>query len=211
LNRPLSITFPSGGGATTYSYNDINLPFSITTSQQTSSSASISTTQVLDGMGKIGQSQNPDGSLVDVTYDSKGRTHTVSNPYFLSDSAPASTTYNYDVLDRIHNVTRQDGSSLTTTYFGNCSTVTDVTSRKTCSDALGRVTGVWEDPNGLNYETDYAYSALGNLTQVKQGSLANRVFTYDSLSQLITAYNPESGTTCYGKWSGASVGIGVCQ
>jgi len=40
--------------------------------------------------------------------------------------------------------------------------------RKVCSDALGRLTQAFEDPAGLNYETDYAYDVLNNLLTVNQ-------------------------------------------
>src|SRR5262249_39669485 len=44
--------------------------------------------------------------------------------------------------------------------------------------------------------TSYAYDVFGNLTTVTQGS-QTRTFTYDSLSRLRTAVNPESGTISY--------------
>src|SRR6185312_3975921 len=55
------------------------------------------------------------------------------------------------------------------------------------------------------FVTLYAYDALGNLLRVDQkGSSPNdstqwrtRTFTYDSLSRLLTANNPESGTITY--------------
>lgn len=59
-------------------------------------------------------------------------------------------------------------------------------------------------PSGLAhpYITLYSYDVLGNLTQVNQkgdGSQTARVrtFTYDSLSRLTQAVNPESGTINY--------------
>ena len=65
------------------------------------------------------------------------------------------------------------------------------------------MTGVWENPSGLNYETDYGYDALNNLLGVTQkGSISanarTRSFQYDSLSRLSSAANPESGTITYG-------------
>jgi YD repeat-containing protein len=55
--------------------------------------------------------------------------------------------------------------------------------------------------------TLYSYDTLGNLLHVEQhgndpdpANWRQRNFTYDSLSQLLTATNPESGTTCYGTW-----------
>ncbi|MDR3573594.1 MAG: RHS repeat-associated core domain-containing protein, partial [Anaerolineaceae bacterium] len=53
-------------------------------------------------------------------------------------------------------------------------------------------------------ETDYVYNALDNLLSVAQCSgscpstgTVGRSFTYDSLSRLVTATNPESGTVTY--------------
>src|SRR5262249_43728907 len=59
------------------------------------------------------------------------------------------------------------------------------------------------DP-GVAMRTLYAYDGLGNLLRVEQhGGTADstqwrvRTFTYNSLSQLLTATNPESGTISY--------------
>ncbi len=88
--------------------------------------------------------------------------------------------------------------SVTTSYNANQATVTDQAGKKRRSetDALGRLIKVTEDPGGLNYETFYSYDALGNLRQVAQGS-QTRSFVYDSLSRLVSATNPESGTVTY--------------
>jgi len=57
-----------------------------------------------------------------------------------------------------------------TLYAGNCTTVTDQAgkARKSCSDALGRLTQVLEDPAVNSYETDYTYDTLNNLVTVTQ-------------------------------------------
>src|SRR5579864_5277260 len=60
------------------------------------------------------------------------------------------------------------------------------------------------DP-GFAMRTLYSYDALGNLLRVDQKGTApndstqwrTRTFTYDSLSRLVTATNPESGTITY--------------
>lgn len=87
---------------------------------------------------------------------------------------------------------------VTTVYDANTVTVTDQAgkSRKSVTDALGRLSQVIEDPTGLAYQTSYGYDALGNLTQVNQG-VQVRVFSYNSLSRLTSATNPESGTIQY--------------
>ena len=71
------------------------------------------------------------------------------------------------------------------------------------TDGLGRMTYVYEDPATANYETDYTYNVLDDLTGVTQkgGSTStnwrNRSFQYDSLGRLTQAVNPESGTINY--------------
>jgi len=75
------------------------------------------------------------------------------------------------------------------------------------SDGLGRLIEVME-PSGssqtASMETDYGYDPLDDLTSVKQwGGPYNssnpriRSFTYDGLSRLTSATNPESGTISY--------------
>ncbi|MFZ0882963.1 MAG: hypothetical protein WAN14_06160, partial [Candidatus Acidiferrales bacterium] len=107
--------------------------------------------------------------------------------------------YAYDGLSRVTQVTQPDGSVLLTSYTGNSATVTDEAgkNRTSVTDALGRVTQVFEDPSGLNYETDYQYDALDDLTNVTQSSSRQRAFAYDSLNRLTSASNPESGTVAY--------------
>ncbi len=61
---------------------------------------------------------------------------------------------------------------------------------------MGRLVQVFEVPAGVNYQTSYAYDVLGNLRTVTQGS-QTRTFSYDSLSRLTSAFNPESGTVNY--------------
>jgi YD repeat-containing protein len=83
--------------------------------------------------------------------------------------------------------------------------------RQSTSDALGRLTSIIE-PNGAavspspggtptapSMETDYGYDALNNLQSVNQwGTTGNsprsRAFSYDGLSRLVAASNPESAS-----------------
>lgn len=78
------------------------------------------------------------------------------------------------------------------------------------SDGLGRLASVME-PNGSgnapSMQTTHTYDVLGNLTGVTQTGItsgsnkdtprAPRTFTYDSLSRLATATNPETGAISY--------------
>ncbi len=88
----------------------------------------------------------------------------------------------------------------------NASTVEDQAGKKrrSITNALGQLIRV-DEPNGAgqlgtvsspNQATSYAYDTLNNLTTVNQG-VQTRTFTYSSLSRLLSATNPESGTITY--------------
>jgi YD repeat-containing protein len=75
------------------------------------------------------------------------------------------------------------------------------------SDVFGNLLEVME-PNGssqsASMETDYLYDVLNNLTSVTQNGGANgssaarrRQFSYDNISELVSAFNPETGTIGY--------------
>jgi RHS repeat-associated protein len=224
--RLLNVTRPTNGGQTSFCYTDLNAsncaqgsaPFQVViTKGITSAGLNETATAAVDGLGRLVQTQlnsDPDGvTYTQTTYDALGRKSSAYNPtrcYPPTTNCGTETTWgystnNYEALGRVTFVVEQDGSTVSTDYASfPCTTVTDEAgrSRTSCEDGLGRVTGVWEDPSGLNYETDYQYDTLGNLLTVTQkGSNSSnkrtRTFTYDSLSRLLSASNPESGTIAY--------------
>jgi RHS repeat-associated protein len=171
-------------------------------------------------------SSDPDGTTYTVeTYDGTGKPYQAYNPTRCAtpttncgtENTWGLATYIYDSLGRVTSVLEPDGSSIATTFSNNQTTVTDEAGnqRKTQTDGLGRLTAVWEDPGSsphLNYETDYQYDVLNNLLcAVQKGTDTThfttcapapalwrpRSFTYNSLSQLLTATNSESGTINY--------------
>lgn len=227
--RPTLVTRPDTG-QTAYSYIDSAPSPSVTVTDTVDNTVTPnvikSTKAVMDGLGHLVQTQltsDPDGvTFVDTTYDGMGLVYTRSNPHRSSSSTTDGiTTFLYDGLGRACVVGQPDGPAVSgppcpttapvknifTQYTGSCMTVTDETgkSSKSCSDAFGRLTQVFEDPAGLNYETDYQYDPLGNLTSVIQKGSAptdstkwrTRTFVYDTLSRLTSATNPESGTISY--------------
>jgi RHS repeat-associated protein len=209
--RPASVSYPDGG-LTSWTYNSET---STTTTVKMNSSQNIVSTTLLDGLGRAKQSQlnsDPIGpDYVDTAYDALGRTYTVSNPYrTTSDPTYGLTTYQYDALSRPTLVIPPDGSqssnNVSTSYTNNCATVADQAAKKRtgCTNSLGYLTQVFEDPSGLNYETDYSVDPLGNILGVTQkGGSTNsanwhsRSYAYDYLSRLTQAVNPESGTVNY--------------
>lgn len=173
---------------------------------------SINSTEFVDGLGRPTETElnsDPDGPTYTLTqYDSMGRKSVVYNPTrcstittnCLNESTWGDTSYSYDGLSRPQTITEQDGNMVTTNYSSfPCITVTDESgkARQACTDSLGRLTSVLEDPGGLNYSTSYTYDAMNDLTGVTQSGSRQRTFVYDSLSRLISATNPESGTASY--------------
>jgi hypothetical protein len=144
--------------------------------------------------------------------------HTVSNPYFsTSDPTYGLTTYTYDALNRTTILLDSDGTNKQTwSYSGPTVTYTNENGNQwqRTSDELGRLIMV-KEPSGASQtatmETDYSYDTLNNLRSVTQwggpygsSGARTRSFTYDNLSRLLTSFNPETGTVCYGQWSGST-------
>jgi RHS repeat-associated protein len=195
-------------------------PFQVVITKPINATTNGTTTSITDGLGRVTQVQlntDPQGVVyTDTTYDLNGRVASVSNPY-RSGSDPTSsqgtTTYAYDGLDRKKTTTYPDTSVLTTAYCGPSTLVTDPTGkwRRSRTDALGRLIEV-DEPNAVGatvastgcpgtsepiWVTSYTVDTLGNLKQVVQNGSRQRNFTYDSLSRLLTASNPENGTVTY--------------
>jgi RHS repeat-associated protein len=208
MGRLTHVSYPDGG-QTTYCYTDLggstctqatSPPYNLITTKAISSALNETSTAVFDGIGRVSQTQlnsDPDGTTYTATtYDGNGRISTQSNPYrFIAETTYGITTYTYDPLGRLTQKSEPDSSVVKTSYTGNQTTVTDETGnqRKSQVDGLGRLTSAWEAPNNTsyNYQTTYAYDALDNLLSVIQNGSRARTFTYDSLSRLVCAANPE--------------------
>lgn len=218
FSRLTEIDYPNSGYAR-YSYNDAQN--SVSETQSITSNQQRVTTTTQDGLGHTTSTQlssDPEGAdTIATTYDGVGLKMSVTNPY-RGQTSDGAVQYQYDSLGRLLTQTQQDGSTIHSSYSGNTITVTDEAgrTRKTQVDGLGRLTNIWEDLYSLNYPTIYQYDALGNLKCVEQhgnqGSSTGcnadpsydstslwrvRRFSYDMLSRLLTAKNPESGTYTY--------------
>jgi YD repeat-containing protein len=226
LTKVVAPPTPEGQGETDICYKDgtwsscntFNVAYdnavswAVTTSVKASPNQSQVSGKGYDSFGRLVQTQLPNGATTETTYDVLGRTASVSNPHF--GGAVAYTTYAYDALNRMLYKCNQDngtGSSPCVpgasyqqwSYLGNVTTFYDELRNpwQRTSDALGRLKQVVE-PGVLT--TLYVYDALNNLLSVNQlGNAANgdtprtRSFSYDSLSRLLTAFNPETGTVHY--------------
>jgi RHS repeat-associated protein len=176
-------------------------------------------TQLADPVG-------PSTDYVSTTYDAFDNVTSVTNPFrSTSDPTYGVTSYEYDALNRKTLQIQQDGTSKMSWCYDGVAATNGSIAQTNChasdgggstewvdfadeglndwqrhSDALGRLTILFE-PGGL--QTQYGYDPLGNLLNVYQLGASGdtqrttRAFGYNSLSQLTSATNGESGTTSY--------------
>ena len=120
-----------------------------------------------DGLGRITQVTNPDGSTVLTTYT--GRAAQISDEG--------------NGTKRVQRITQSDA-------LGRLTSVCEVTST-TLTGITPTPAACGQDISATGFLTTYQYDALNNLLQVNQGGLNTRTFTYDSLSRLTNASNLE--------------------
>jgi len=231
--RILTVAYPTGGGADTFTYNDNPSSLSVELQHTIDGSRSTNEYVIFDGLGReISRSKANDESVpwdkTDTCYEVRGLKSFASYPYQSStynsaqSCSGAGDSYVYDALKRTISVTHSDGTSIITTYSGAAASVTDegngtaATQKVSQVDGLGRLISVCEVTSttlavgitpapgscgqtiaATGFLTTYQYDVLGNLRTVTQGGLTSRNFSYDSLSRLLSASNPESGTTSY--------------
>lgn len=169
-----------------------------------------------DGLGRAYKTEeiNSEGSIfVEKEFDQDGRVKRVTNPFRAGDTKQWTTNV-YDEASRVKEVITPDGAKVKTDYgvatvgtnIGTVVTVTDQAgkTRRSITDALGNPTRVDEpDLYGVlgaldnpKQPTYYTYNVSGDLLSVNQG-VQTRTFSYSSLSRLLSATNPESGTIQY--------------
>ncbi|HET6976395.1 MAG TPA: RHS repeat-associated core domain-containing protein [Pyrinomonadaceae bacterium] len=190
----------------TFSYDDANRKITQSSDLHIFNDNVLQSQTSFDAMGRTIESRlyegGPNYIAVTTQYDALGRPYKKSNPFrpLQGESEIWTTSLFEDALGRLTKVTTPDNAVVTTSYSGNATTVTDQSGRqrKSVVDALGRLKNIYEAPDDSNYNylTTYGYDVLDNLIAVSQGS-QTRNFNYDSLSRLISVFNPETGTISY--------------
>ncbi|MFN0110746.1 MAG: RHS repeat domain-containing protein [Blastocatellia bacterium] len=186
------------GGEVKKTYNDVTGSLYILSETKQSATVWLKDETHFDALGRAWKTRHFEGgtqwSEQQTAFDQLGRAWKTANPYFPGASLEW-TESKFDALGRVTEVKTPDGAKVTTVYLGTKVTVSDPANktRRSETDALGRLKQVVEDPNGLNYATNYTYSTTGNLIRVEQGT-QYRYFLYDSLSRLLRARNPEQNT-----------------
>jgi len=213
----LRVTDESGMRKTETFYDDANLRITVKKDLNSYGDGKLQTSIQFDQLGRdvldrSSEPGNPDGIKVKSTYYPTLNRSVRSSPYrTMSDETLEWTCTQTDASRRVIAVAIFKGSEPTdcasttnrtgvtsTVYDSNQTTITDPASKQNTQivDGLGRLMNAVEDPNGLYYITAYAYDTLGNLIRVNQGE-QSRSFSYSSLGRLLSATNPESGTTNY--------------
>jgi RHS repeat-associated protein len=215
FNRLTNVQFPSGQ-TMSYNYSNASGPSVLTKrDKDTAGDQALGTQIIYDGLGRPIESATLEsacsscyaGNLYSTqhiasktNYDALGRVSQTFNPSRQNpaDGLGYATTYQHDPLGRTKSIQSPDGSASSVVYSGNVATTTDQNgnSNQYTTDGLGRLTKVVEDTSTSQYSTTYTYDILNRLTMVTEGSEI-RSFSYDSLGNLISAKNPESGTVTY--------------
>ena len=127
LDRLRTVTRPTGGGTTTYTYGDEPGNIFLRTETTQSPTPTMDVTSNLDGYGRTTRSSQLEGAtsiLVDTEYDALGRVSRVSNPYRSGDSIHWTTTA-YDLLGRSLTVTTPGNAVTSYLHENNTLKVTD--------------------------------------------------------------------------------------
>jgi RHS repeat-associated protein len=217
-NMVMTVLRDSAGDAisTTVKVDGLNRPVKvITSSPQSANSINVDTTY--DPLGRVSSVSNPYYSTSDSTYgithyyyDALGRTVQT-----LKQDGTSSEWWCY-YNKQTNGQPNCRGALASTPGFWADHQDEAGNDTQSTEDGLGRLIAVAE-PNGAtqvpSMETDYHYSGIGNLLQVDQYGGAKgtspfverqRKFTYDWMSRLSQALNPESGWTCFGTTGGAA-------
>ena len=191
-----SSTTPPATATTTISYS----PTQIESSLINSNGLTTNNYSNLDGLGRVKQTELTGTSLsnptyVTTTFDSLGRTATVTNPYqTTSDPTYGYDTYGYDVLSRVTSVTHSGDSNEVQSFYGSAVASNGGRSTQMCSsstyglgypslsmDETGKKRQMWTDALGHLIEVDEPDPANGSLTD---SNAVNTCYTYNTLNGL---------------------------
>ena len=164
-------------------YNDTP-PFSITTCRYLTSSTCHQTTQVLDGLGRVKQSQdNSAGTYVDTGYDVLGRVSSASNPHTSGGEPSDGTTYySYDALNRVTTIEYPDTGSSTVTY-PNCAVTGITATSASIVDAAGSASES-RFPETLRFFFAM-YACRSPLLRIIQRGIGRRLIRFDFDNSLV--------------------------
>ncbi len=223
LGRPIELKYPGYSQPNvkyTYPSPPVSAPFALK-AETWDEAASVyrSTWQIMDGLGRVIQTQGPyeiDGylTLTDASYNALGLTLNTGLPRTLSGaggtyfapswgSIPHNTT-SYDALGRTLSVAYPDSSQETFSYSGLRTTAIDRNNHQKVreSDAFGRLVKVEEykgsnSPYTLYATTMYTYDPRNLLKQITDAQSSQITIDYDGFGRKISMSDPDMGNWTY--------------
>jgi len=173
IGRRTRLVEDAGGSlerATTTVYDDSARTITVTGKLEANQNLNPVTTDY-DQLGRIWKIHQLNGGLIEHRYgwNSQGKYEIASNPYYsTTDTTMGWICTQYDRIGRVTRVASYSGAivpsscdqtagltgATTTVYDANETTITDpaLKSRRSVTDAIGRLERVFEDPNGANYQ-----------------------------------------------------------
>lgn len=187
LNRPTSITYPTG--------NPVSISYTATS--KTATRGGLVESTIYDGFGRP-TSVTLGGIKTTYQYDPLGRTTFKSNPGSTSGTSSA-----YDALDRVKIITQADATTRSYAYGAATVAITDERAKTTTYAYRG-----YGDPNqtylmnitapDTTANVAITRNTLDQVTTVAQGGLT-RSYGYNANAYLSQVTEPETGVTTYGR------------
>jgi RHS repeat-associated protein len=137
-----------------------------------------SSTQTVDGMGRVTSTTNALNHTTTSTYDALGNRTRVTDPL------NRQTQYAYDALGRLVRVTDALGGQTSYTYDPNSNRLTTTNALgKTWTDTYDLLNRRMTSADPLGHTTTSTFDAAGNLTQEQKPDMTVNRFVYDALNR----------------------------
>ena len=200
FGRPTTITYPNNE-ETTYGYFNVGSPTSqrVRISEPDHTSNGLFVDRYFGGFGREWRSVREGGETVLTDYhEVTDRVDRKSLPY-KSPESPRYQRFEYDEARRIDRIVEPSNEATRIVYGdGFVEHIDPMNKRRfTYRDGLNRVVSVRERNGSANYDTDYEYDALDNLTMVTDELQNVATFEYDSLSRKLEACDFDMGCWNY--------------
>jgi RHS repeat-associated protein len=175
----------------------------------------LTTNLTWNAQGQLTQRTQTDTTTQTVPYATNGQTRTWTYTYepiagyLASVDGPLpgtgdTVTYAYNSQGYLQTVTNEVGLVTQATAWngrGQPTSMTDPNGAVTnyTYDGLGRLTGIAQDPTGINATWGFSYDAVGEITQVKRPNGAFLQYTWDTAKRLTTVTDNTGATINYGR------------
>lgn len=208
----LKTTSKEGAASVEYEYPDPRT--------RTMRSEGRTTTELVDGFGRVVRVTLPDTRRVEFIYDAHGR-KTLQKEFAVGGGSSRSSSTNFDLLDRPTLYSAASGASQSVTYSASAdlkqsvvtTSVAGVSSgRKVTRNVLGQIIKT-EELNGAT--VSMSYDGAGNLTLVNttdaNGHAQQREFKFNLAGLMTEKKEPETGTQIFSEFNALGLPTSVVE